>query len=100
MLMRNMIGLGWFPTVKKRLSEGEELENQFAGAGYCTKRGVINLNMQGITPPPKMTESQIESHLVGVVMAQQYSMKKAKDTFRRDQSNPLSTNVLTYTKRY
>ena len=63
-------GVG-FPTVKKRSSEGEELKNQFAGAGYCTMRGVINLNMQGMTPPPKMTESQIESHLVGVVMAQQ-----------------------------
>ena len=49
-------GVG-FSTAKKRLSEGEELENQFAGAGYCTKRGVINLNMQGIAPPPKMTES-------------------------------------------
>ena len=37
--------------------------------------------MQGIAPPPKMMESQIESHPVGVVMAQQYSMKKAKDLF-------------------
>ena len=67
--------------MKKRLSEEEEPENQFAGAGYCTKHGVIHLNMQDIAPPSKMTESQIESHLVGVVMAQQYSMKKAKDLF-------------------
>ena len=68
-------------TVKKRSTEGEELRNQFAGAGYCTKCGVINLQMHGTVPPPKMTKSQIESHLVGVVMAQQYGMKKAKELF-------------------
>ena len=37
--------------------------------------------MHGTAPPPKMNESQIESHMVGVVMAQQYSMKKAKELF-------------------
>ena len=52
------------PTVKERSTEGEELQNQFAGAGYCTKHGVIYLQMHGTAPPPKMTESQIESHLV------------------------------------
>ena len=35
-------GVG-FPRVKKRSTEGEEIKNQFAGAGYCTKHGVINL---------------------------------------------------------
>ena len=40
-------GVG-FPTVKKRLSEGKELENQFAGAGYCTKRWVINVQASDI----------------------------------------------------
>ena len=70
-----------FPTVKSRLTEGEELKNRFSGAGYCTKHGVIKLQMHGTAPPPKMTESQIESHLVGVVMAQQYSVKKAKELF-------------------
>ena len=73
-------GVG-FPTVKNISTEGEELRNQFAGAGYCTKCGVINLQMHGTVPPPKMTKSQIESHLVVVVMAQQYSTKKAKDVF-------------------
>ena len=42
---------------------------------------VINLQTHGTTPPPKMTESQIASHLMGVVIAQQYSMKKAKGLF-------------------
>ena len=59
---------GGFPTVKNRSTEGEELRNQLAGAGYCTKRGVINLQMHGTAPPPNMAESQIESHLVRVVM--------------------------------
>ena len=62
---------GGFPTLKKRSTEGEELRNQFAGAGYCTKHGVMNLQAHGTAQPPKMTEEQMESHLMGVVMAQQ-----------------------------
>ena len=72
---------GGFPTVNNISTNWEELRNQFAGSEYCTKRRVINLQMHGTTPPPKMTESRIESHLVGVVMAQQYIMKKAKELF-------------------
>ena len=49
-------GVG-FPTVRKRSTNGEEVRNQFGGARYCTKRGVINLQMNGTAPPPKMTES-------------------------------------------
>ena len=37
--------------------------------------------MYGTVPPPKMIESQIESHLMEVVMAQQYNMKKATELF-------------------
>ena len=36
--------------------------------------------MSGI-PHPITTELQVESHLVGVVMAQQYCTKKAKELF-------------------
>ena len=64
-------GVG-FPTPKKRSTEWEEIGSQFAGAGYCTKRGVLNLQMHGTAPPPKVRQSEIESRLVGVVMAQQY----------------------------
>ena len=35
-------GVG-FPMVRKRSTKGGELRNQFTGAGYCTKRGVLNL---------------------------------------------------------
>ena len=69
-----------FPRVKKT-TEGGDIRNQFTGAGYCTNRGVINLHMHVTAPPPKMIESQIESHLVGVVMAQQYNTKKKKELF-------------------
>ena len=40
---------------------------------------MINLQAHGTAPPLMMTEEQLESHLLGVVMAQQYSMKKAKE---------------------
>ena len=68
-----------FPEVHKRESEEERLRDQFVGAGYCTKRGVINL--QAGTAPKRMNEVELESYMVGVVMAQQYSMKKAKELF-------------------
>ena len=37
--------------------------------------------MYGTAPPPKIMESQIESHLMGVIMAQQYNIKKVKELF-------------------
>ena len=36
---------GGLPTAKKRSTEGGTLGNQFSLAGYCTKRGVIKLQM-------------------------------------------------------
>ena len=33
----------------------------------------INLQAGDVAPPPKMTEEQVESHLVGVIMVQHYT---------------------------
>ena len=73
-------GVG-FPTVKKKSTEAEELRNLFFWVGYCTELGVINLQVSWIPLPLAITEEQLESHLVGVVMAQQYSTKKVKELF-------------------
>ena len=50
--------------------------------------------MYGTVPPPKMIESQIESHLMEVVMAQQYSIKKTKEVFG-DKTNAAVLRELT-----
>ena len=46
-------GVG-FPQVKSIRVECkmDRIKNQFAGAGYSTKRGVINLQFDDDTPPP------------------------------------------------
>ena len=54
---RKYEGIG-FPTVSERSTEREALRNQFAGAGYCTKRKVINLQAHGIVPHPKITKHE------------------------------------------
>ena len=63
-------GVG-FPQVKSIRVECEmdRITNQFAGAGYSTKRGVINLQFDdNAPPPPKMTEAQTDAHILGVIL--------------------------------
>ena len=55
----------------------DRTKNQFAGAGYSTKRGVINLQFDDdAPPPPKMTEAQTDVHVLGVILVQKYGLKK------------------------
>ena len=65
----------------KKFHKGAVLLNVYAGAGYQAKKnmnevqGVVNLNL-GEEPLPPLTEAQVESHIMGVVFAQQYTLKK------------------------
>ena len=55
---------------------------QHAGAGYSTKQGVLNLNIKEDDPPPRvMTEEESDAHVVGVIFAQHWSMKKGRELF-------------------
>ena len=68
---------------KKRPPVDEEKSNksQFMGAGYSTKRGVVNLELGPERPPPSFTEAQLDEHIVGVVFSQQNSLKKGRGVF-------------------
>ena len=58
------------------------IKNHFPVAGYITKRGVINLQFEDdAPPPPKMTEAHTDAHTLGVVLVQQYGIKKGIDLF-------------------
>ena len=60
----------------------DRIKNQFAGAGCSTKRGVINLQFDDdAPPPPKMTEAHTYAHILGVILVQQYGIKKGIDLF-------------------
>ena len=59
------------------VSKGDEIKGQFVGAGYSTKKGVLHCNFNGDAPcPTKMTEEQLDAYIVGVIVAQKYSLKK------------------------
>ena len=60
----------------------DRIKNQFTGAGYITKQGVINLKFDGDAPPPsKMTETHTDAHTLGVILVQQYGLKKGIEPF-------------------
>ena len=54
----------------------------YEGAGYNTKKGVIHVEaVKGAPPPESMTEEECESHVVGLVMAHMYNLKKGTKLF-------------------
>ena len=76
-------GVG-FPKIKSiRIEcETDRIKNQFADAGYSTKRGVINLQFDDdAPPPPEMTGAQTDAHILGVILVQKYGLKKGMDLF-------------------
>ena len=66
----------------KKFKEGTALLNVHAGAGYKAHQdmrdiqGVIILNLGKEPSLPPLTEAQVEDHIMGVVFAQQYTLKK------------------------
>jgi len=72
-----------FPQVKggKVDCKADRIRNQFAGAGYNTKRGVINLQFEYAPPPNTATEEEQDTHIIGVMLVQQYSLKKGTELF-------------------
>ena len=67
-------GVG-FPQIKSIRVECkmDRIKSHFAGAGYSTKRGVINLQFdEDAPPPPEMTEAHTDAHILGFIRVQQY----------------------------
>ena len=58
------------------------IKNQVSGAGYSTKRMVINLHFDDdAPPPPEMTEAHTDAHILGVLLVQKYGLKKLIELF-------------------
>ena len=60
------------------VQDGEQLscDKYYTGCGYSTTRGVINLNLRDNVPPPKMSEEQLDPHLLGLALVNMYNIKK------------------------
>ena len=71
-------GIG-FPQINKTVveREKEDILNQYAGAGYG-----INLIFDETTPPSSgLSPEDIDSHILGVILASQYNLKKGTELF-------------------
>ena len=74
--------------------EGAMLHDMYSGAGYSTKRGVINIQVnRAAPPPPAMTEEECESHVVGIVLAQMYNLRKGIEFFGESADEAVHTEL-------
>ena len=79
-------GVG-FPQIKsiRVKCKMDHIKNQFAGALYSTKQGVIKLQFDdNAPPPPKMKESHTDGHILGIIIFQKYGLKKWIELFREE----------------
>ena len=73
-----------FPLVGKYNPDNnrDSIDCQYIGAGYKTKQGVVNFNVGDDTSPLKTTtEVQSDAHIVGVIFAQNFSLKTGLELF-------------------
>ena len=60
----------------------DDILNQYAGAEYGTKRGLINLVFDDNAPPSsELSPEEIDSHILGIILTNQYNLKKGKELF-------------------
>ena len=75
-------GTSFHQVEKLNESESDRIENQFVGAGYCTKRGLVNLQFNVNNDHyTVMTEEQLDAHIVRVIIAQQHGLNKGIQLF-------------------
>ena len=73
-----------FPLVVKYHPDNDRgcIDCQYAGAGYKTKQGVVHVNVEDDASPLKtMTEEQSDAHIVGVIFAHYFILKKGLKLF-------------------
>ena len=73
-----------FPHTSKIVveQEREKILNQYEGAGYGVKRGFINLIFdETALPPSEFPPEEINSHILGVILANQHNLKKGTKLF-------------------
>ena len=76
----NFTLVGKYQYAMRGIEEREDRKNinsQYAGAGYKTKQGVVELNVENdFLLPETMTEEQSDAYIVGVIFAQHFCLKK------------------------
>ena len=66
----------------KEDEENAAVVNLYQGARYNAKKGFINIKIsQGARPLRQMSHEESEAHVIGLVLAQMYSLKKGTELF-------------------
>ena len=76
----------------KKDPEREVVQDMYEKVGYSAKQGFINLE-HGIPPPQTMTEEECESHVVGLVLAQMYNLRKGTELFGKRADEAVLTDL-------
>ena len=75
-------GVGFPETAANNLAAVQEIPSILPPDVYDTVRGVLHLQTgEGEPIFSKMSEEDCEAHVIGVMMTEHYSMKKAKELF-------------------
>jgi len=64
-----------------KLEVGDTYDKYYEGCGYSTRQGAMNLQLKDNPPPPKLTEEQVDAHLLGIALLTQYNLKKGRQLF-------------------
>ena len=63
---------------------------------YNQKRGVMFLNTDKMEPPPDLRGDDVEEHLLGVVLAHQFLLKKGLELFGEVAENAAEAEIQQY----
>ena len=76
-------GVGHPPRARvKEDHKNTMVDTVYQGAGYNTKKGFINVDVsQGARPLRHMSREESEAHVVGLFLAQMYSLRKGMEIF-------------------
>ena len=77
------VGVGHPPRNRvKKDPEKTIIDDMYQGVGYSTKKGFINIEVgQGARPLRQMNEEECKAHVVGLVLAQMYSLRTGTELF-------------------
>ena len=75
---------------KSYSNDNEFLQGCNLGAGYKEKQGVINVNFaENVGTSPAVYEEEIEAHIMGVVLIENFNTKKGIDVFGNRAETPV-----------
>ena len=78
------LGVGHPPRDQVKIDPEEIMvQDTYQGVGYSAKKGYINLQVnQGAPTPRPMNDKECKAHVVGLVLAQMYSLRKGTEFVR------------------